>query len=156
MFSATFCFLGIASLLVAALVCLSRAKGAARHVEVDIDALHAASVCISAGRRGADHVAGASHQEPTGDEKAKWHDMKSLWMQCYAQCQEKAILKQKALYSWARTLALCAALSLVGALLEVTFDKRISVAEIAAGFTQSCSAATSVHGPNCYLHRSAK
>jgi hypothetical protein len=56
--------------------------------------------------------------------------MKIIWMQWYSQCQEKALLKQKATYSWARTMALCAALCLIGVVLEATFDEPITLAQV--------------------------
>ena len=52
------------------------------------------------------------------DKKAKWTNVKAMWVRWYDLCQEKAILEQKAMYSWARTMALCALLCLVGVVLE--------------------------------------
>ncbi len=135
MFILVFVFLGIAGLIVAALACLSAGKRAHQYVEVPLDALRAASVCLSAGRRAAaDGTTATSDKEPTWDEKAKWQEMKVLWMQCYAKCQEKALVKQREMRQWARTLALCAALCLVGVFLESAFGQSISISNILAGF----------------------
>ena len=89
-------------------------------------------------------------KKPIWDEKAKWHEMKATWMEWYARCQEQAILKRKTMYSWARTLALCAVLCLVGVLLEAEFDQSISVRGILAGFSHP--AATASHIPQSDLH----
>ena len=105
MFSATFYFLGLAGFLIAASVCLTRGKQAGRHIELDLEDLRAASMGLV--------LAG---------NKPSWSEIRSLWMNWYASCQEKAVFKQKAIYSWARTLALCAALCLIGVLLEAEFD----------------------------------
>jgi hypothetical protein len=141
-------FLGIAGLLVAALSCLSVGRRARQYAEVDFDTLRAASVCISEGRRAAaDGATATTDNEPTQDEKAKWQEMKAVWMQCYGRCQEKAILKQKAMCQLASTLALCAMLSLVGVLLEVVFCEPISIRNIVAGFRHPHPAATSSQTP---------
>ena len=138
MFNAAFFFLGVAAFILAAAVCLSKAKRAGKHVEVDIAAFQAASICLSAGTQAAaDGTTATCDQEPTWDERANWREMKKMWMQWYAQCQEKTISRQKAIYSWVRTLALCAALCLVGILLEATFDKPITVDQLLAGFKHS-------------------
>jgi hypothetical protein len=142
-FTAIFFFLGIAASLVLALVCLRIGKRAGQHIEVDLSALHAASLCLSTGRRAAaGNATTTSDNEPTWDEKAKWHEMKVMWMQWYARCQETALLKQKAMLSWARTLALCAALCLMGILLQVEFDKPISISNILTGLGWSRPVAT--------------
>jgi hypothetical protein len=142
MFGAVFYFLGLAAFGLAASFCLSRAKRAGKSVDVDLSALQAASVCLSAGRRGTESTA-----EPTWDEIAKWQEMKAIWMQWYAQCREKALLKQEATYSWTRTLALCAALCLVGVVLEATFGEPITVDRICAGFIHSPTVATNPQMP---------
>ena len=134
MFTAAFCFLGIAAFIVAALACVVRANRADPFIEVDVGGLHAASVCISEGSGAA---GGAGDREPTPAEKAKWQEMKATWMEWYAQCLEKVAEKQKSLYSWARTLALCAALSIIGVLLEAHFGESISLSGILAGLRRS-------------------
>jgi len=135
MFTASFYFLGVAVFVLAASVCLSKGKRAGHCVEVDIDALRAASVCLPTGRRAAaDSTTATLYKELTWDEKARWKDMKAMWMQWYHRCQKNAILKQKAIYSWARTMALCALLCLVGVLLEAEFDQPITIGNILAGF----------------------
>jgi hypothetical protein len=144
MFMATFLFLGIAGLIVAVSACLAIGKRAGRYVEVDLDALSAASICLSAGRRKvADSTTATGNSEPTQDEKSRWREMKMVWMEWYGRCQEKSLLKQKTMYSWARTLALCAVLCVVGVLLEATFGQSISLSHILDGFRSSHPAATS-------------
>jgi hypothetical protein len=148
MFTLTFIFLGIAGLLVAALFCVSAGKRARQYAEVDFDTLRAAAACISGGRRvAADGATTTTDNEPTQDEKAKWQEMKAAWMECYGRCQEKAILKQKAMCSFARTLALCAVLSLAGVLLEVAFGEPISMGNIVAGFRHTHPVATGFQTP---------
>jgi hypothetical protein len=133
MFTLVFIFWGMAGFIVAALFCFSARKRASQYAEVDFDALHAASACLSA-RRGAvaDDTRATRDKEPTCDEKAKWREMKVLWMQCYAKCQERALARQREMCCWARTLALCAALCLVGVLLEGAFGQSISISNILA------------------------
>ena len=125
MFGATFYFLGLAAFIVGASACLTMGKRVGRRVEVDLADLRVASVgLLTAGRK------------PT------WDEIRSLWMMWYARCQEKAVVKQKAIYSWARTLALCAVMCIVGALLEGEFDEPITASRILAGFRQPCPVAT--------------
>lgn len=116
MFSATFYFLGIAGFVMAATVCLTKGRRAGKCVEVNFADLRAASVCLF-----------TTGQSPT------WQSLRMTWMKWYARCQEKAMLKQKGLYSWSRTLALCAVLCIVGVLLETEYDKPISVSAILSG-----------------------
>ena len=135
MFSATFYFLGLAGFLIAASACLTRGKRANQHINIDLSDLHAASMGLV--------VAG---------NKPTWNEIRSLWMKWYASCQEKAILKQQATYSWARTLALCAALCLIGVLLEVEFDERISAARVWSNLFPSQPTATHFENPQSSLH----
>ena len=135
MFTVSFYFLGVAVFVLAASVCLSQGKRASRSVEVDLDTLHAVSVCIPTERWAApDGTIAKMYKELMWDKKAKWTNMKAMWMRWYSLCQEKAVLKQKAMYSWARTMALCALLCLVGVLLEAEFDQPITIRNILAGF----------------------
>jgi hypothetical protein len=141
MFTASFYFLGLATCILATSVCFSRGKRAGRCVEVELDTLRAASVCLPTGRRVAPDgaatmlcTATAIYKGLTWDEKAKWTDMKAMWVQWYHRCQEKATLKQKAMYSWARTMALCAMLCLMGVLLEAEFDQPITLNTVLSGF----------------------
>jgi hypothetical protein len=125
MFTATFYFLGLAGCVVAASACLTLGRRAGRRLDVDLSDLRAASISIL-----------------TAGKKPSWDEIRALWMKWYARCQEKAMQKQQATYSWARTLALCAVLCLIGVLLEAEFDQRISVRHIWAGFDASRPAAT--------------
>jgi hypothetical protein len=130
MFSATYFFLGLAGFLIAAMACLTRGKRAGQHIELNLDDLRAASMgLIMAGH------------------KPSWNEIRSLWMKWYATCQENAVIKQKAIYSWARTLALCAVLCLVGVLLESEYDEQISFRHIYSDWFQSPPPAASVELP---------
>ena len=136
MFSATFYFLGLAGFVVAASACLTIGKRVGQRVEVDLADLRAASVSLL-----------------TAGRKPTWDEIRSLWMMWYARCQEKAIVKQKAIYSWARTLALCAVMCIVGALLEGEFDEPITVSRIWAGFRRPCASVTELLVPRPYLQQ---
>jgi hypothetical protein len=114
MLTAVFLLLGLAGFILAALACLKKGKRAGQYVEVDLSALHAASTCLSTGRGAVDHRMAASNGEASLE---KWQEMKQTWMQYYSRCQEKAIVKQRAMLFWTRTLALCAALCFVGIVL---------------------------------------
>jgi len=130
MFSVTFYFLGLAGFMVAASACLTMGRRVGQRVEVDLADLHVASVgLLTAGRK------------PT------WEEIRSLWMMWYARCQEKAVAKQKAIYSWARTLALCAVMCIVGALLEGELDEPITMSHLLAGFSRPPAAATQFQMP---------
>jgi hypothetical protein len=151
MFTASFYFLGVAIFILAASLCVSWAKRAGRCVEVDLDALHAATICLPVGTRAApEGTATTLYKELTWDEKAKWKDMKAMWTRWYHQCQAKAFLKQKAMYSWARTMALSAMLCLMGVLLEAQFDQPITLGAILAGFRDPRLAASGF--PSSPLH----
>lgn len=117
MYAATFYFLGLAGCIVAAMACLTRGRRAGQHCELDLEDLHSASMSLV--------MAGT---------KPTWNEFRSLWMIWYAKCQQKAIVRQKAIYSWARTLSLCAVLCLIGVLLEIHFDKHLSLTEIISEF----------------------
>ena len=130
MFAATWYFLGLAGCLFAALLCFTRGKRACRHVEVDLADLRVASLCLV-----------------TAGTQPTWQAIKTMWMKWYLHCQETAIRKQAALYSWSRTLALCAVLCLIGVLLEAEYDRPISVSEILAGIIQSRPVAASSQRP---------
>jgi hypothetical protein len=133
MFSATFYFLGLAGFIVAASACLTMGRRIGQRIEVDLADLRVASVgLLTAGRK------------PT------WDEIRSLWIVWYARCQEKAIAKQKAIYSWARTLALCAVMCIVGAILEAEFDEPITVSGILAGFRRPGAIATELQMPHSY------
>jgi hypothetical protein len=131
MFSATFYFLGAAAFIVSATACLTIGKRMSRNAKVDISDLREASLSVL-----------TSGQNPT------WDQVRALWIKWYARCQEKAVLKQKAIYSWARTLALCAMLCIIGVLLENEFDEPISFSRILAGFRSLRPAATAVEMPH--------
>ncbi len=137
MLTATLYFLGLAGFIVAALICLSRGKRAEQHVEVDLPELRTAAVCFLAGCRAADKGHSAAGENATAkDSKATWREMKSLWLQWYAHCRKRAMVKRKAMLSWGRTLVVCALLCLVGAYLEVRFDEPISLNRIFVGLFQ--------------------
>jgi hypothetical protein len=145
MFTASFYFLGFAVSIFAALVCLSTGKHAGKHADVDLDTLHAVSVCVPTGRpTAADATTAAMYRELAWHEKARLSDMRSLWKRWYDRCRTEARLKQKAMYSWARTSALCAVLCLGGVLLEAEFDQPITISSILAGFRRPYPAASAL------------
>lgn len=133
MFTATMYFLGLAGFIVAALACLSKGRSTPRSVEVELPALRTAAVCFLAGCRAADRGSSSADVAAAAEEKAKWREMKALWLQWYDHCQEQAVLKRQALLSWGRTLVVCSLLCLVGVYLEVHFDEPISIGKIFAG-----------------------
>ncbi|MEN6449034.1 MAG: hypothetical protein ABFC96_00955 [Thermoguttaceae bacterium] len=126
MLTATCYFLGLAACLVTALACFARGRKAGRNIEIKFDDLRVASLCLaSAGNR------------------RTWRAIRVKWTNWYLQCQEVALRKREALYSWARTLALCSVLCLIGAMMEAQYDQRISVSTILAGFTHHHAMANS-------------
>jgi hypothetical protein len=131
MFSATFYFLGAAAFILAASACLTMGRRMNHNVKVDISDLRAASLSVL-----------------TSGQNPSWDQIRSLWIKWYARCQEKAALKQKATYSWARTMALCAILCVIGVLLEGEFDEPISLSMIMSGFRSSRATATAVEMPH--------
>ena len=148
MFTVSCYFLGLALFFFAAIVCFTTGKRAGKCVEVDLDALHAASVCLPTGRRDAsDGGITAVYKDLTLDEKIKLNDLKSIWTNWFERCRKRALLKQKAMYSWARTLALSAVLCLIGVLLEAEFDQPITLHTILTGFRRM-PATTEVHVPD--------
>ena len=135
MFTASFYFLGVATSILAALLFLTRGKRAGKRAEVDLDTLHAAAICLPTGRRATEELLSSSmFKELSWDEKAKLSDLKSFWGQWYDRCKKKALMKQKALYSWARTMALCSVLCLIGVLLEAEFNQPITLQNVLNGF----------------------
>jgi len=144
MLTISYYFLGLAISILLASVCLSWGKRAGQRAEVELDTLRAVSVCLPAGRRvPTDGIAETMYKELSWDEKARWRDARTIWMRWYGRCQEKAIQKQKAMYSWARTLALSALLCLGGVILEADFDQPITISNILAGFKRSVPPAAS-------------
>ena len=145
MFTASLYFLGIAAFICAALFFLVTEKRAEKSVEADTDKLHAALIDSSTGTQMTlgDLPSSMCRNLPS-EEKARLSDWKSLWMQSYIRVKRKAFLKQKAMYSWARTMALCAALCLMGVLLEAEFNQPITLQNILAGFRRPSPSASSV------------
>lgn len=72
--------------------------------------------------------------EVTESEKALWLQLKAALMELYSRYELKESPKQKALRSWAGTLVICAGLCMIGILLEVEFNQRISMDQVFAGF----------------------
>lgn len=129
MFTASFFFLGLAVFVLAASVCLAWAKPVDNYVEMDRAILYATSVCLNPeGRSTANGTTAKMYKEPTrDDEETRW----------FSECQEMEIAEQRALYSWVRTLALCAVLCLMGVLLEAEFDQPITLHTILTGFRRA-------------------
>jgi hypothetical protein len=124
MFTATWYFLGLAGFLATALACFARGKQAGRRVEIDFTDLRAASLCIA-----------------SAGSKRTWRAVRMKWTAWYLHCHEMALRKQKTLYSWARTLAMCSALCMIGVCLEAQYDKRISPSTVLAGLVHPAPAA---------------
>ncbi|MEN6450147.1 MAG: hypothetical protein ABFC96_06630 [Thermoguttaceae bacterium] len=132
MFTIAFCFLGIAGFIVAALACVWMAGKSDPSISVDVGGLHAAAACISEEMAAGD-VPSVGDRSATPEARAKRREAKELWMEWYAKCVEEVASRQKAFYSWARTLALCAAMSLVGVVMEAYYGEPISLSGIVAG-----------------------
>lgn len=146
MFTASFYFLGLAGFIVATAFCLSWGKRAGRCVEVDLDTLHAVSICLPTDRAAVlDGTLAKLYKDMMWDKKARWTNLKTMWIRWYSLCQEKAIRKQKSLYSSARTMALCSLLCLMGVLLEAEFDQPITLRTVLTGFRHQEPVAASVH-----------
>jgi hypothetical protein len=102
----------------------------------------AASVCLSKEERSAATVSRAMHaKRPIWNRQAKWPEIKAVWLLWYMRCQETAEPKRKALLSWGRTFAFCAALCVVGIVLRVELDEQLSDSRIPSGFRRSHSVA---------------
>jgi hypothetical protein len=148
MLTISFYFLGLAVFVLATLICISTGKRAGKRVEVELDALHAAAVCLPTGKRPTDELTTtAMYKELTLNEKIKISDVKTIWLQWYERCKKKAVEKQKFLYSWSRTLIIAAGLCLIGVLLEAEFDQPITVQTVLAGFRRPAPASSTYRGP---------
>jgi hypothetical protein len=130
MLTATFYFLGVAGFLVAACACLTKGRRVSQRLEVDLTDIKAASVSLL--------MAG---------KKPTWDEMRGLWMQWYARCQAKATQKQQAIYSWARTLVLCAVICIVGIVLQVELDEQASLSQALSSFGRRPTAASHTQSP---------
>jgi hypothetical protein len=118
MFAATFFFLAISGFFVLASLCLLDEKAAA-----------------------AGHSTMNWSQRPKWHKRAKWPEIKAAWLKWYVQCQKVEAPRQKTLLSWGRTMALCAALCLIGAYLSMEFDAPTSVPRLWSSFKHSHSVA---------------
>ena len=118
MFAATFFFLGIGGLFLLASLCLLDEKAAA----------------TSNSTRN-------WSQKPTWHKRAKWPEIKAAWTQWYVQCQKREAPRRKTLLSWGRTMALCAAICIVGVFLKVELDEQVSASRIWSSFKHSHSVA---------------
>jgi hypothetical protein len=146
MFTASFYFLGLAGSILAAAFFLTKGWRAGRCVEVDLDTLRAVSICLPTDRSAAlEGTFSKIYKELMWDKKVKWTNLKAMWQRWYALCREKAIQKQKAMYSWSRTMALCSVLCLIGVLLEAEFDQPITMRTVLTGFRHPEPAAASFH-----------
>jgi hypothetical protein len=90
---------------------------------------------------------------PKWDRRANWHEIKTAWIVWYARCQEGGALERQKMRSWARTFALCAALCLVGVMLEIHFNDSITLPRILAGFGWPRPAASAFHSPQSGPHK---
>jgi len=99
--------------------------------------LVAGSVCFSIFRLLKVHgVISSIDDNPAWSGTRKWDEMKATLIVWYTRCQEREAANRRAILSWARTFALCAALCVIGVCLEVQFDQTITFSRIIAGFQQ--------------------
>lgn len=103
MFTAIYLFLGIGGFLVLALTCLSTEEPAADGPSPT-----------------------NQHNRLTWSKSAKWPEIRAAWLEWYVRTHEIKAPKRKAMLSWGRTMALCAAICLVGIVLAVELDERES------------------------------
>jgi hypothetical protein len=139
MLTVSYYFLGLAISLLAAIFALTSGRRSGKRVEVELEVLRAATVCLPTGRKSmTDAIVDSMYHDLTWEEKARLNDTKTVWMRWYDRCKRKALEKQKVMYSWARTFALCSCLCLIGVLLEAQFDQPITLANVLAGFKRPC------------------
>jgi hypothetical protein len=106
MFAATMFFLGLAICIFGGLICFWMAK-------------------FSKSAKTADQ---------TPNETAAWNQIKTALIGLYSQYENKETSRQKVLRSWAGTLVICAGICMIGVLLEVEYNQRISMDTIISGF----------------------
>jgi hypothetical protein len=147
MFTASYYFLGVAVSICATLFFLTSGKRAGKKVEVDLDTLHTATICLPRGRQMTSEDVSAAYKDLPLEEKAKFNDSRSSWMRWYEQSKKKALMKQKAMYSWARTMSLCSVLCLIGVLLEAQFNQPITLHAVLTGFRRPNPPASHVETP---------
>ena len=103
----------------------------------------AASACFSREKQAAQGDGTPKwSKRPTWHKEAKWPEIKAAWLQWYVRCQDMEVPNQKAMLSWGRTFALCAALCVVGIVLRVKLDEQMSVSRIWSSFIHSHSVST--------------
>jgi hypothetical protein len=108
MFTATFFFLGLATCILAGLVCFAMSRSL--------------------------KTANAAHAiQPSPDEKAAWERLKKALVELHSRYEGIETSKEKTLRSWVGTLVICAGLCMIGILLEARFDGLISVKSVVSG-----------------------
>lgn len=68
------------------------------------------------------------------EDRVAWHQIKIAMMDLYSKYEVKETPTQRSLRSWAGTLVICAGLCLIGVVMEVEFDQRITMENVFAGF----------------------
>lgn len=90
-------------------------------------------------RRAANMSKVMSATRPRWNHVAQWSELKAGWLHWHERCQEIKALQREPLFSWGRTAVLCAAICLVGIVLQVRSDEPAFVSRIWAGFRPSHS-----------------
>jgi hypothetical protein len=126
MFVATFVFLGLAAIAAVALSCSPRKRPAE-----------------------ADNPRVGQEKKQEGklawDANATWQDIKTAWLEQCVRREEGATPRHVIVSSWGRTFALCAALCLIGVVLETQYNRRLSIANIVNSLCHQRSASAASH-----------
>jgi hypothetical protein len=97
----------------------------------------AASVCLSIGRLM--HVNNSitkGDTEPAWDKEKAWDEMKAAFFVWYVRYMNRESENRQKVLSWARTFLLCAGLCLIGVCVQVEMDEAASIPNIAAHIKQ--------------------
>lgn len=78
---------------------------------------------------------------PAWPENANWLGIKALWLEWFVRCQKIEAPRRKTIYSTRRTIALCAAICLAGAILKLEHDEPGAVSRIGSGYMHTFLAA---------------
>jgi hypothetical protein len=82
------------------------------------------------------------------EDRVAWNQIKIAMMDLYSRYETKETPAQRSLRSWAGTLVICAGLCLIGVVLEVEFDQRITMDNVFAGFLGPQSVSTCLKEPH--------
>lgn len=93
--------------------------------------LFAGVVCLALAKS----MKGTPHEHLSADDRLAWYQIKAAMRDLYSRYEIRETPLQHSLRSWAGTLVICAGLCLIGIVLEVEYDQRISVDNIFSGLT---------------------